>query len=1707
MPVVECDPHQKTIHRTDANGNTTRCDYEGLNVPSRIAFPDGTCFDFNYNDAGIIEKLLAGKTLLAKYEVASDSGRCKIAYSDGSHVEFVIENGRITHATNPSGTVELKYDHNGLLTSEAFEGRTVTYHRNKAGHLVGLTTPFGQTIHYKRDSSNRVCCIKEWSGQDIRVDYAANGAMDSISYPNGARMCQQSTDDGRPIELRLLSPGTDETILYKIYHRDHHCRITRIDSDEQKIVYSYNKKGRLIGAYNQRPGDYAFFNVDNKSNRLSDKDRIYSINVADRVERSGEIEFLYDCLGNLIHGTCPRGRASYGYLGLNRLGSFSLDSEQAKYRYDALGRRVAKKVNGVTTRFFWAGNQLLHEVQRHSAQDRKAISVADYLFFPGEPALLAIRRDQQTHWAAFGHRYEVLCLTADDGRPVWKAEYDSFGKADIIKGKNIFQPYRLAGQYRDDESGLYSHLSRYYDPELGRYLSMSPIFLESGSENFYTYCNGDPINHVEKDGVLLFAPILLGHTKKDPKSDHTQVGRQPNAKTETNIFAIAKTALLGGILKSVTSRLGLRKEVALADTQGDAAFDFFPLKSSSLAERRRQGTKIDRHNDPELFNGLSDANKGIGPSEKPLAPLPLISRRPITDRMPTKSAATIAQIANKTTIPASEPAKIRDDLRIDNAHEYMESGHVNALTGEVRVSRIDFNMIGRIPIIWSCLYKSRNTYTGLMGRGWQTPADARLEVDDRGSVLFFDGGPQSVLFEDLPTDTPMVATANGALLTATPEHYQVRLKYGKTYHFPKKFSETQSFVVRISDACDNFLYFYRENNALTQIQDNSSRYIHIKCEQGRITAMKWLDKPLVVYRYDGEHLTAAVDALGHQESYYYRNGVMVRYMDKNKHSFYFKYSNSGKCTHKWDDGGLFEYRFDYAPNENRTFVTDSIGHQRTYMYDHQLRKLTADNHTGTALSHEYDELGRIIKSTDERHRSTAYQYDESGNITCIMQANTQFLALTYNADNLPVKLIDANGNERIQRFDDRGQLIEEINPLGESVKYSYNRYGDLVAVEKGGLTTVFEYNVCGMVSAVMHGGKKSTIYQYDAFGNTTAVIDPTGRTTRYIYDDKSRLIQAIQPSGISQSFDWDPEGNLLRHTDPNARQTHFEYGVEGKLLRRRNPDDTKVSFQYDTEGNLINIINELGKCHHYKYDHAGRVTAHTDNFGQTHRFKYDHAGQLIEREDPLEKVISYTYDTVGRLKTRTVNGKEPALFNWDAIGNLISFESAGVSVERRYDAANQLSEEKKGAFSIDYQYDSNGRISQRITSHGNRVQYSYNAMGAVSAIKINDITPIAIERDDNGQIMAEHFFGPLHRSFSYDLDGLLTRQTISSSSGEVERRYSYDGAANLIAKQDNHKGDWRFSYDAMDRITEAINPQLQTHHMTYDPCGDIVDHLPGDRQGLRCAQYNNTRYYYDAAGNLVQRKDGDVEYCFEWDEQNRLTTIGKGDAPKITMVYDALGRRHAKTVEEKTTFFNWQGHTLVSEQYEDGSAREYVYYPDTLSPVAVIDVDKQIYYYHNDINGLPLELTKPDGEIVWSADYDALGRVKQLYTERVLQPLRLPGHYFDEELGLCYNGRRYFDPETCAFINRDSFGPSYGENAYAYAPNVWAPMETVGSCKVRLTNLPLQKRHSEIQNACVLPIAKRSPKFQHPCFSRGVSPSTLQQCLSGTQMHPVKPYL
>ncbi|MGE1156010.1 RHS repeat domain-containing protein, partial [Pseudomonas kitaguniensis] len=163
--------------------------------------------------------------------------------------------------------------------------------------------------------------------------------------------------------------------------------------------------------------------------------------------------------------------------------------------------------------------------------------------------------------------------------------------------------------------------------------------------------------------------------------------------------------------------------------------------------------------------------------------------------------------------------------------------------------------------------------------------------------------------------------------------------------------------------------------------------------------------------------------------------------------------------------------------------------------------------------------------------------------------------------------------------------------------------------------------------------------------------------------------------------------------------------------------------------------------------------------------------------------------------------------------------------------------------------------------------------------------------------------------------------------------------------------------------------------------------------------------------------------------------------------YDPFGRRISKTVDEKTTEFFWQGDKLIAEHHADRH-RSCIYEPDSFRPLALLEgfgpSESKAFHYQLDHLGTAQELTAPDGEIVWSAHYRAYGHIARLDMEKVDNPLRFQGQYFDQESGLHYNRHRYYNPDSGRYLTPDPVKLAGGINAYQYVPNPTGWVDPLG---------------------------------------------------------------
>lgn len=866
--------------------------------------------------------------------------------------------------------------------------------------------------------------------------------------------------------------------------------------------------------------------------------------------------------------------------------------------------------------------------------------------------------------------------------------------------------------------------------------------------------------------------------------------------------------------------------------------------------------------------------------------------------------------------------------------------------------------------------------------------------------------------------------------------------------------------------------------------ESAGRAVDIWSESGLIRAMALrhprYDKPRLLVRYDyndRRELVAVRDPLDKPYLFYYQNGRLKRHRDRVGLSFYYEYDSQGRCVHAFGDGGLYNYRFDYL--ENKTEFTNSLGYKKTLKYDwRQLPILECDDQ-GELGSYEYDEEGRTVAVTDGGRHRTEYGYDERGNLTRLTRPDGTVVTTEYDERNRPLRIVDPNQNVWRQVWTTKGLLAKQISPSGAQTRYEYDRFGQLTAlVNPTGYATRLEADEYGNVVSFTDAMLNVTKLAVDDLGNVVRETSPGGKTTSYRYDAKSRIVGIRNPSGTEIRCTYDDEDNLTYYRDEAGNETRLEYKGLGEVSRRINPDGTEVRYERDAEEQLIAVVNERGQYYELVRDKRGNVVEEVDYWGGQRKYVYDKAGFLASVQDALGRTTKYKNDALGRLTKKLLFDGSLERFAYDSNGNLVEHENDCAKSTRIYDSENRLVKEQLNDSWVENEFDENGNRTKRKSSNGTEISFDYDGTAACIGVQINDEPPIQITRDAEGRTVKERLAETIERKFEYNEDGLLTRQTTSTSditAYEMERRYTYDQVGNLTGKLDSEKGKTFFSYDPMGRVVKHVNPRQKVKEFLYDPAGDLLksNHEKDPETKTRKSTHDGVDYVFDEAGNLVERKGKGKQTTFTWDGSDRLIEA-KDDKGQVTqMGYDVQGRRVYKKTGEKKIEFSWDGDHLLFDKDEWGHVREFVYYPGTFEPLALIrqrknSDKKETYYYQNDVVGLPQELTNEYARPVWSADYGAFGAVEKFHENEIDNPLRFQGQYYDEEFDLNYNRFRYYDPAIGSFISQDPIVLAAGHNSYRYAPNHWAWIDPLGlKCSKKILDDvgPLSgKKKSDIRN-------------------------------------------
>jgi RHS repeat-associated protein len=480
---------------------------------------------FGYDEAGNRSTLRVNDPAGAAPPFASysfdDAGRLQYLYrgqlGSAQFFQFGYDNAsRRTSLSFPNGTATTyDRDPNSRLTSvrTAFGATTIaaaahTYDR--AGNRATRTTPdFGETYSY--DELDRLVKVDRagpapalWRyGYDAvgnRVSEESAGGVLHLSYDNGNRL--NSRDGGGPVRWRgVLSELGNVTLAS-----------ATVNGLPARIL-----PGNVFEATLDLPPGPATVTVRAVDLKGNARTNTYQVQIPSSVAT-----YTYDANGNVETVTTSGNTRRYEWSTENRLlrvcaGSTCTGSNDiVRYAYDGLGRRVEKISGGVTVGYAYDGHNLLRESD--SAGSRRTYFNT---FLIDEPLAHEDAGGQMSYYHADALG-SILAVTNPAAAATYTRQTDAFGNPEIGASQASFA---FAGREWDPESGLYYYRARYYDPNIGRFISEDPKGLSAGA-NLFGYALGNPTTNLDPFGwdvtVTLYAwGADIGHVGIGVNSDTT----------------------------------------------------------------------------------------------------------------------------------------------------------------------------------------------------------------------------------------------------------------------------------------------------------------------------------------------------------------------------------------------------------------------------------------------------------------------------------------------------------------------------------------------------------------------------------------------------------------------------------------------------------------------------------------------------------------------------------------------------------------------------------------------------------------------------------------------------------------------------------------------------------------------------------------------------------------------------------------------------------------------------------------------------------------------------------------------------------------------------------------------------------------------------------------------------------------------------------
>jgi RHS repeat-associated protein len=1007
------------------------------------------------------------------------------------------------------------------------------------------------------------------------------------------------------------------------------------------------------------------------------------------------------------------------------------------------------------------------------------------------------------------------------------------------------------------------------------------------------------------------------------------------------------------------------------------------------------------------------------------------------------------------------------------------TGHpVDVATGRMMTYPVDFELPGPIPLKFERVYSSAwCERSSDIGYGWSHTLDERIWLE-RGKVVYKEGEGRELEFDTFDFPGRRMSAGKEAwhavdqltLRCLGEGHWQVRSKDGLTREFALVGGDTRvSRLLAIRDRVGNSIRLeYGSRGELEWVTDSAGRRLRfVHDARGRLHRIAlpaptwdgWFDAMTYEYSEEGD-LVGAKDANGKWTRYEYVRHLMVQETDRDGLSFYFLYDGddaTASCVRTWGDAGIYDHAIVYDRKNQRTFVTNSLGHTTIYAMNAANAVIAVTDPHGEKTRYEYTDTLWKSAEIGPLGDATRWTHDARGNVTQVVLPNGAASTVVYDAHDQPIAARDVAGVDWAWRYDELGRLAVRETTAGEVLRVTYDgRLPRVVLVDLDRYE--LRHDEHANLTHLTRPDGATSITKFDHLGRARGWRDVAGNLTELERDLTGNVLRMTSPDGTVRAAEYSGEGHVTRLFN-GYTQVSFEYAGFHQLAGRTIAGDT-VRWKHDTEGQLVLVTNENGEDYRFVRDARGDVAEEIGFDGRKHLFSRDAGARVTTVLKPSKADQKISYDVMGNVtEIRYSADGSKDTFTYSTTGRLLSATNGAGTAWFERDVRGRVLREGFGDDWVRSEYDARHCRVGVTTSRGLEQRIERDVLGGVRSVSVPAAGwKVEFERNVFGQEVSRTLPGGVYARWERDPEGRPLAQHIAQN-GKWTRstRYKWDGPERIAEIDDSVDGLTRYEHDARSRLIGAEYVKRgERQNRRMDPAGNIYKR--DDRSDRRYGkggvllEAEGTRYGYDGDGNLILKELPNGErWEYRWNGAGRLEEVGRPDGGRVRFEYDALARRVGKTVDPcdagPAEEHGWLWDRNVPVHVRGGLAiATWTFDPGMHSPLASHGDGGTLSAVADQL-GAVRALYDDEGRLSARSNVDAFG-ASQTTDGPSRVPWSWPGQYPDVHAECSYNRYRYYDPGAGHYLSQDPLRAAGDLSLYGYVEDPLIGTDTFGLAQI-----------------------------------------------------------